>query len=95
MLCDGVINDGHPALRAAISAQANAAQYIPIALLLLLLLEINQAHALLLHPLGLALLAGRFIHVRGIPTGNIPKRVRGMQLTFLTLLAAYKVSTQA
>jgi len=73
-------------LRAAISAQANAAQYIPFALLLILMLELNQAHFLLLHLLGLMLLSGRLIHARGILKSQIPLRVRGMQLTLFTLI---------
>jgi hypothetical protein len=81
------LGDGNnPSLRSAISAQANAAQYIPIALLLLLLLELNQVHVLLLHLFGLSLLVGRIIHARGILTAHIPTRVLGMQLTFFTLI---------
>ncbi len=83
------LGDGNnPRLKLAISAQANAAQYIPIALLLMLLLELNQAHSLLLHLFGLCLLAGRLIHARGILTEHMPTRVRGMQLTFFVLIGA-------
>ena len=83
-LGDGENNE----LRAAISAQANAAQYIPFALLLMLMLELNQAHVLLLHLLGLMLLSGRLIHARGILKDQIPLRVKGMQLTLFTLIGA-------
>jgi len=83
-LGDGENNE----LLAAISAQANAAQYIPFALLLMLMLELNQAHALLLHLLGLMLLSGRLIHARGILKDQIPLRVKGMQLTLFTLIGA-------
>jgi len=83
------LGDGNnAALRAAISAQANAAQYIPIALILLLLLELNHAHFLLLHGFGMALLAGRVMHARAIQTDHIPMRVRGMQLTLFTLIGS-------
>jgi len=81
-LGDGENNE----LRAAISAQTNAAQYIPFALLLILMLELNQAHFLLLHLLGLMLLSGRLIHARGILKDQIPLRVKGMQLTLFTLI---------
>jgi len=83
-LGDGENNE----LRAAISAQANAAQYIPFALLLMLMLELNQAHILLLHLLGLMLLSGRLIHARGILKDQIPLRVKGMQLTLFSLIGA-------
>jgi len=81
-LGDGENNE----LRAAISAQANAAQYIPLALLLILMLELNQAHFLLLHLLGIMMLSGRLIHARGILKDQIPLRVKGMQLTVFTLI---------
>ena len=49
-----LLSDGqNEELSTAISAQANAAQYIPFMLLLLLLLEINHGHVILLHLLGL------------------------------------------
>lgn len=83
------LGDGNNAtLQAAISAQANAAQYIPITLILLLLLELNHAHILLLHTFGLTLLVGRIVHARGIQKDHTPSRVRGMQLTFLTLIGS-------
>jgi len=75
-------------LRAAISAQSNAAQYIPFALLLIALLEINQAHLLFLHILGLMLLCGRIVHALGILKNQIPLRVKGMQLTLFTLIGS-------
>ena len=83
-LGDGSNNE----LQAAISAQSNAAQYIPFALLLIALLEINQAHLLFLHLLGLMLLSGRIVHARGILKDQIPLRVKGMQLTLFTLVGS-------
>lgn len=81
------LSDGNNAsLRSAISAQANAAQYIPLTLLLILLLELNQAHDFLVHLFGLSLLTGRLVHARGILAQHIPTRVRGMQLTFFSLI---------
>lgn len=83
------LGDGNnAALKATIAAHANTAQYLPISLILLALLEINQAHWLLLHGFGLALLAGRLIHAQGLINDRLPLRVKGMQLTFIALAGA-------
>lgn len=75
-------------LQAAIAAQNNAAQYIPIALLMIAILEANNGHILLLNLLGLMLLSGRIIHARGILKSDLNFRVKGMQLTLFTLIFA-------
>lgn len=75
-------------LQAAIAAQNNAAQYIPIALLMIAILETNNGHILLLNLLGLMLLSGRIIHACGILKSNLNFRVKGMQLTLFTLIFA-------
>ena len=77
---------GHPELQAAIRAQGNAVEYIPITLILLVLLELNGAHWALIHLGGMAMLAGRVAHARGLLTGHIRYRVLGMQLTFYTII---------
>lgn len=83
------LGDGDNAeLLAAISAQSNAAQYIPFTLLIIALLEINNGHGMLVHLFGLMLLSGRIIHARGILKNQIPLRVKGMQLTLFTLIGA-------
>ena len=81
----GFGDGGIKALQVAIAAHSNAAQYIPIALLLLFCLEYNGASGWLVHPLGLALVAGRIIHARGMATG-ISGRVLGMQITITTII---------
>lgn len=59
----GLGSGGHDALGRAIRAHANFAEYVPLALLLLLLVETGTAAAVwLLHGLGLALLVGRLLH---------------------------------
>ncbi|MDJ0779793.1 MAG: MAPEG family protein [Gammaproteobacteria bacterium] len=68
-------------LTAAIAAQLNAVEYIPIALILLFTLEYNGAHAALVHAFGIALLAGRALHARAMLANDLGLRVRGMQIT--------------
>ncbi len=77
---------GNTALQAAIRAQGNAIEYIPISLILLILLELSGAHSALIHLGGIAVLVGRLIHARGLLVESIPYRVLGMQLTIFTLI---------
>lgn len=77
---------GEPELQAAIRAQGNATEYIPIALILLFLLETNGAYTALLHAGGIAILAGRLLHARGLLTDDLSYRILGMQVTIFTLV---------
>ena len=76
---------GIDALEAAIRAHGNFAEYVPLGLILLALLEANGGLAIVVALLGAALLAGRYFHAQGLQTSNLKKRVRGMQLTFGSL----------
>ena len=76
---------GHSDLEAAIRIHGNFAEYIPLGLLLLALLESHQAHPLLLALLGCTLGLGRFFHAQALRNADLKQRVRGMQFTFGTL----------
>jgi uncharacterized membrane protein YecN with MAPEG domain len=77
---------GDPELQTAIRVQGNATEYVPLSLILLVLIELNRAHPVLVHLGGLALLAGRVAHARGLQDDNLQYRVLGMKLTFYTLI---------
>ena len=77
---------GEPELHIAIRAQGNAIEYVPISLILLVLLELSGAHAALVHSGGIAVLAGRLLHARGLLTENLHYRVLGMRFTIYTLI---------
>ena len=77
---------GQQDLLAAIRAHANAVEYLPIGLLLLLLLELSQGPAWLIHLLGSLFIIGRLIHANGISKSIIPRRIIGMQLTIWLLI---------
>jgi uncharacterized membrane protein YecN with MAPEG domain len=49
-----------------IRVHGNATENIPIGLLVMLVLELNQASATLLHGLGIALTVGRLAHAQGL-----------------------------
>ena len=69
------------------SAQSNAVDYCPIAMILLLLLELNGGHFLLVNAIGVVFVIGRIIHARGILSENLKRRVLGMQMTIFMLIA--------
>lgn len=83
-----IVGDGgNEELQLAIRTHANALEYIPITLLLLLTLELNGAPKILIHILGSTLLVGRIFHAVGFPAKNLKRRVLGMQITIYLLIA--------
>lgn len=69
---------GNKALAVAIRRHANFFEYVPLALLLIALLELNGASAGLLHGLGLALLIARILHPLGLDYDVMRKPLRGL-----------------
>jgi uncharacterized membrane protein YecN with MAPEG domain len=59
-------SDGPPEILRAIRVQANCAEYVPLALLLLFLLELARQPLWALHLLGAMLLLGRLLHAIGL-----------------------------
>lgn len=76
------------AIKRAMLVQANFAEYVPFALLLIYFVELSGVAHWLVHLLGLMLLAGRFSHAIGVSktNENLRFRVTGMMLTFSTLI---------
>ncbi len=68
-------------------AQANCAEYAPIALLLILMTEMAGAPASAVHGLGIALVVGRLLHAYGFASTpqKIILRQLGMVLTLGTI----------
>lgn len=77
---------GHFALQSAIRAQGNFAEYMPIVLILLFLLEYNGMYYLVIHAVGIAFLIGRWIHAEGLLKDNLRYRMRGMGITLAILI---------
>ena len=84
----GLGSGGIDDLERAIRAQANFAEYVPIALILMACLELNGAPLWLIAILGITLVAGRLIHAKGInqPPPHFSNRVIGMKFTITTLI---------
>jgi uncharacterized protein len=87
----GIGTGEHRGLELAVRAQANFCEYVPIALILLLVLELTgSVAASVLHVLGLMLVTGRLLHgffgLNRSP-GTSMGRFVGTLLTWLTMAA--------
>lgn len=78
---------GNMRLRRAIRVHANFAEYVPLALILVAFVEMQQSTALLVHALCLSLVIGRVIHAYGVSQEkeDYTLRVAAMALTFATI----------
>ena len=74
----------------AIRVHANFAGYVPFALFLIAILEINKSHIIITLILCYILLIGRIIYAWGVSTEdeNFSYRVAGMVLTFSVIVFA-------
>ncbi len=81
---------GDKAMIKAMRTHANCAEYAPFALLLIAMVELQDAGGWLVNLLGMLLLAGRLLHAYGF--GKTPQiiilRQIGMGLTFTAILLA-------
>ncbi len=86
----GFGDGGKPPLQRAIRGHANFSEYVPLALLLLAVLELSRFPAYVLHGLGATLLAARLLHGYALSfTQHFPfGRVTGAALTFTVIAVA-------
>lgn len=84
----GIHSQGQSELALAIRAHANFAEYVPLCLILIALLELNMGSNYIIHALGLSLFVGRVLHPLGLMRGAgfSLSRFLGMALTFLVLI---------
>jgi len=84
----GIGSGGDQNLAQRVRAHANAIEYLPLALILLLILELNQTQPLLLHVFGCVLIVARVLHAVGLSTsaGVSPGRRLGIALTWLVIV---------
>lgn len=80
----------HPEMKRAMRVHANFAEYVPLGLVLLSLVEARAPAAWLMHGLCLCLLLGRVLHAWGVSQAKerFQFRVAGMMLTFTCLVGA-------
>jgi uncharacterized protein len=81
---------GNQQMLRAMRVHANCAEYAPISLLLIYLLESQGAYKALIHVLCLCLLAGRFSHAFGVSqtNENYKFRVFGTGMTFTAIIGS-------
>ena len=81
-------DNGDIEIKRIVRAQANFAEYVPLALLLMGFLEVTRYSIYLLHALGLTLLIARILHGLALSFGRqVPfGRATGAGLTFIVLL---------
>ena len=81
---------GDPGMLRVIRGHANFAEYVPLALLLIAMLEVSHFSIYVLHALGLTLLVARLLHGYALSYTQQFQfgRVAGAGLTFLVLLVA-------
>ncbi len=81
---------GNVALLEKIRRHGNAIEYVPMAIVLLAIAELNGAGGVLLHSLGIMLVVARIAHPLGLKADNIghPLRAVGAGLTALMMLIA-------
>ena len=74
----------------AMRVHSNFAEYVPITLLLLLMVEMQGGSATMIHGYCIALLAGRMAHAYGVSQvkENFRFRVFGMALTLAILVSS-------
>ena len=86
----GLGDGGDALLLSRIRIHGHFAEYVPLALLLMLILEVNGTSSTWLHGLGVALVVGRLAHVQGLTqgTGANPGRLVGNMLTWGVILVA-------
>jgi uncharacterized membrane protein YecN with MAPEG domain len=84
----GLGDGGNRSVACAVRAHGNATEYVPVALILLLVLELNQTLPVLLHGFGIALLVARVVHALGLSKtpGISAGRAVGAGLTLLVIL---------
>ncbi len=91
----GLGDGGQASLLQAVRAHGNAAEFIPLFMVLLAVYEINHAPALALHIFGLVFILSRLAHASGLyqSSGTSTGRAVGMvgTLTSLVLLAIANV----
>ena len=90
----GLGDGGNKSLMKRMRAQANCAEYVPIGIVVLALVELQGGPAPLVHALGATLLIGRLLHGWGFSASppNMMGRQVGMLMT-LTSIAGSAVSS--
>ncbi len=81
------LGDGNNAIMLRrMRAHGNFAEYVPLALVLMMLLELQNQSIWMVHVVGMLLLLGRVSHAIGVSRAIGTARILGMVLTFAALI---------
>ena len=80
---------GNPVMLRMIRTHANAAEYVPLAIGLMLAYELNGGAHVALHVIGIALIAGRILQSWNMWVTEVAKfgRISGQSLTWVSIIA--------
>ena len=86
----GIGHGNNPVMERRIRVHGNFAEYVPLALLLLLCMELQSQSRILIHVLCIALIAARVVHAIGVTPvkESFPMRVASVLTTFAVLIVA-------
>ena len=86
----GLGHGNNPVMERRIRVHGNFAEYVPLALLLLLCMELQSQSRILIHVLCIALIAARVVHAIGVTPvkENFQMRVGGVLTTFAVMVVA-------
>jgi uncharacterized membrane protein YecN with MAPEG domain len=86
----GIGTGNDPAMERRIRVHGNFAEYVPLALLLLAFMEMQQQSRYLIHILCIVLVVARIVHAIGVTPvrENFPMRVASVLATFAVLVIA-------
>lgn len=90
-----VFDGGNAELGRAIRQHGNFGEYVPFALILMALIELNGGAVWLVHGLGASLLVARLVYLnalKGITGATFTCRIIGMTLTWLVITVAALVA---
>lgn len=84
---------GDPSMVGPLRAHANNTEYVPMAILLLLVMYSLGCNVIMIHAVGATLTLGRVLHAFGLSrnVGTSPSRLIGMLLTWLSYIIAIVV----
>jgi uncharacterized membrane protein YecN with MAPEG domain len=86
----GIGDGGNPAMMGPLRAHANNTEYVPMAIILMLVLYALGANAIVVHAVGGTLTLGRILHAFGLSrnVGTSAPRFLGMVFTWLSYVLA-------
>lgn len=89
-----VLDGGDPELLVAIRRHGNFTEHVPLALILMIIVELNGASAALLHGVGIVLVVSRIAHPLGLKADDLTPKLRLVGAVG-TLLATVALIVQA